>query len=334
MHNTHTISIVIRGEVTNDIDNDGVEDLLDKCPGTLPFKRVNVYGCPLPKYTEFEINLTTDFSKTDLTNATDISIGIPEKGRIEFRKNTLNLVGKDLNKYVEIGDMNVSVNTKNLPELNKSAVITLYNVTIKDPVILMDGVYCPGCKMISYVNKTFSFSVPHFTSYSLMAWASYSGYCGDGLCSLYESCQECRGDCGECKELEPPKPCEEFWVCSGWSDCNELNLRTRECMDTNLCGTESKKPSERIECGKEQDYSSLILFGGIIMVLALAYLFAENYKKKKERKKMDSFELERFVKAYMYRGYSNTEIKKILRSKGYTDKEIKTVLEDAEKDIF
>ena len=110
--------------------------------------------------------------------------------------------------------------------------------------------YCPDCKVISYMKDTFSFSVPHFTTYSLFAWASYSGYCGDGLCSLYESCHDCKNDCGECKD-EPDDepgtgigPCEELWVCSGWSECNELNLRERECMDVNLCGTRDKKPLE------------------------------------------------------------------------------------------
>jgi hypothetical protein len=336
MYDTQVIAIVVKEGVTVDSDNDGVEDSVDRCPDTPPLKRVNIYGCSLPKYTNFENNLTTDFSKTDLINATDITIGIPEKGMVEFRKNTIDLVGKDLNKYVEIGDMNLSIETEKLPELNKSAVVTFYNVTIRDPVMLREGFYCSDCKMISYVNMTFAFSVPHFTSYSLMAWASYSGYCGDGLCSLYESCQECKEDCGEClvTGARAPKACEELWACSGWSECDELNLRTRECTDVNLCRTLGKKPAETIECGKGQDYSSLLLFGVIVMVLVVVYLLAETYKRKARSKKMDQFELERFVKGYMYRGYTKSEIKKMLKPKGYTDKEINEVLKEVEREIF
>ncbi len=104
-------------------------------------------------------------------------------------------------------------------------------------------------------------------------------------------------------------------------------------MDVNLCIAQSKKPIETIECGKEQDYS-LVLFGLIIMILIFAYLLTETYKKRRESKKMDRFELERFVKGYMYRGYSSSEIRKILKSKGYTTKEINEVLKEAEKEIF
>ena len=334
MYDTDTITILIKKGVTEDSDDDGVEDSIDRCPDTPPLKKVNVYGCSLPKYTEFENNLTTDFSGVDLKNATNVTIGIPEKGMVEFRKNTLDLVGKDLNKYVEIGDANITVESKKIPELNKSAVITFYNVTIRDPVMLKDEIYCPDCKIISYVNKTFSFSVPHFTTYSLMAWASYSGYCGDGMCSLYESCQECKEDCGECGKVEKPGVCEELWVCSAWSECNELNLRTRECMDANVCGLQTKKPAETTECGKEQDYSYLVFFGIILMVLVSVYLLTEVYKKRRESKKMDRFELERFVKGYMYRGYTKSEIGRILKSEGYAEKEINEVLEEVEKEIF
>lgn len=340
LHDTEVVEIEIKMEVSRDSDNDGVEDSVDRCPATPLYDKVNIYGCTLPKYTIFKNNLTTDFTKVDLKEATNITIGIPGKGMVEFRKNTINLVDKDLNKYLEIGEKNISVNTQKVPELNKSAVITFYNVTIEEPIILRNGVYCPDCKVISYMKDSFSFSVPHFTTYSLFAWASYSGYCGDGLCSLYESCRDCENDCGECKEGpddgEPVGigPCEEFWVCSGWSECNELNLRERECMDVNLCGTRDKKPLETMGCRDGDDYTSIIYFASIIVILVFAYLITETYRKRRETKKMDEFELERFVKGYMYRGYTKTEIRKLLRSRGYTDNEIDNAIKSTEKEIF
>ena len=335
MSDSDSVTIMLERGVMKDSDGDGVDDSLDRCPGTSPFRKVNIYGCPLPRYEKFANDLTTNFTLIDLTNATDVSIGIPGKGKIEFRKNRINLVDKDIDRYVKIGDMNVTIETEKVPELNKSAVITFYNVTIENPVITKDGIYCSECKVISYVNRTFMFSVPHFTTYSLMTWASYSGYCGDGMCSLYETCYDCREDCGECREEEKkPGVCKEMWVCSAWSECNELNLRTRECTDVNLCGTESNKPAEAVECGRGQDTTSLILFGFIIISLLILYLLAETYRRKRESRKMDRFELERFVKGYVYRGYAKSEIKKLLKSQGYTEKEINRVLKEVEKEIF
>jgi PKD repeat protein len=334
-YDSYNINIVVQEELVKDSDNDGIRDEEDKCPGTPPFTKVSAQGCPLPKYTEFENNLTTDFSGQDLLNATYITIGKTGKGKIDFRKNGLNVAGKNLDKYVEIGDMNVTIRTENAPELNRSAVVTFYNVTIDDPLILRDMFYCADCKIINRENDTLVFSVPHFTTYSLMSRTSYSGYCGDGLCSIYETCAICREDCGDCKgETTPPKQCEEMWVCSGWSECNELNLRTRECTDINLCGAGGKKPSEAIECGSEGDYSSMILFSVVVVALLFLYAVAETYKKRKEDRKMDEFELEKFIKGYIYRGYTSAEITNILEQKGYAENDVTKILKKIQKEIF
>jgi|GEM_PF-2196660 len=317
-----------------DGDRDGVEGSKDKCPYTPPLKRVNIYGCALPEYTKFRNNLTTDFSKVDLLNATNVTIGIPEMGVIEFKKNVMNLEDKNLDEYVEISYMGVEINTEKIPELNKSAVITLYNVTIEDPVILRDGVYCHECRVVRYSNGTFVFSVPHFTRYSLMAWASYSGYCGDGLCSIYETCYDCTDDCGGCRDIEiTPTECEEYWMCSPWSECNELDLKTRECSDVNLCGTERNKPKETTEC-REEPFPSLSFFGIIVFVLTTIYIVLDRYKKRKELRKLSRYELHEIIRGYMYRGFTKPDIRKVLKSKGYTDKEISKLIREVEKEIF
>jgi hypothetical protein len=325
--------------ITRDADGDGVDDAKDKCSGTPPLNPVNIHGCEIPKYTNFQNNMTTDFSKTDLLNATDVVIGIPDVAKIEFRKNNLTLVGKNLNKYVEMSNLSVEIKTEGIPELNKSAVITFYNVTLEKPVVTKDSVYCLECKLISFENRTFVFSVPHFTRYSLLSLAAFSGYCGDRLCSIYETCITCSEDCGECKtdsgEPQPPGACQELWVCSAWSQCNELNIRTRECTDVNVCGTWDKKPVEATECWKEAgDYSSFIMFSLIIMVLIVAYLSAEVYRRRKESRKMDQFELERLIKSYVYHGYSTEEIKNMLKAKGYGESELDKLIKQIEKEIF
>ncbi len=330
------VIISVAETTVKDSDGDGITDGYDKCPGTPPLTPVNIYGCETPKYANFENNITTDFSKTDLINATDITIGVPDVAKIEFRKNELFLVGKNLDKYVEIGNYSITINTENIPELNISAVITFYNVALQDPVVTKDSLYCSDCRLLSFENGTFVFSVSHFTTYSLLSLASFSGYCGDGLCSIYESCVTCMEDCGKCKGgIQPPKACQELWVCSAWSQCNELNLRTRECTDVNVCGTWDKKPREAVECGKEEgDYSSFILFGIVIMVLIVAYLSTEVYKKRKESRKIDQFELEKLIKSYVYRGYSIVEIKNMLQAKGYSESELDKIIKQVQKEIF
>jgi hypothetical protein len=271
----------------------------------------------------------------DLIKAVDIVIEKPQTGKIEFGKNELNLVDKDLNEFIKIEKNRVEVDSDIAPGLNKSAVVVLYDIDIEDPIILKDGVYCDECKVISYGGGEFIFYVPHFTTYSLLALASYSGYCGDGLCSIYESCSDCREDCGECSgEPGAPMQCEEMWVCSGWSECNEHDLRTRECMDVNLCGTGGKKPAETMACGGEADTFSFLAFGLVIMILVMAYLASETYRKRRENKKMDKFELENFIKGHMYRGYSRDEITKILTEKGYDPNEIQKAMKTIEKETF
>jgi hypothetical protein len=42
--------------------------------------------------------------------------------------------------------------------------------------------------------------------------------------------------------------CSESWVCSEWSECDELGLQNRSCTDNNHCGTYDNKPSEVQEC--------------------------------------------------------------------------------------
>nr|NIO22980.1 hypothetical protein [Candidatus Aenigmarchaeota archaeon]NIP40638.1 hypothetical protein [Candidatus Aenigmarchaeota archaeon]NIQ17589.1 hypothetical protein [Candidatus Aenigmarchaeota archaeon]NIS73349.1 hypothetical protein [Candidatus Aenigmarchaeota archaeon] len=150
---------------------------------------------------------------------------------------------------------------------------------------------------------------------------------------LYESCYECSLDCGECKGIETPPACEEYWMCSAWSECNELNLKTRECNDVNLCGTGRLKPEETAEC-REEPFPSLTFFGIIVFVLTTIYLLVDRYKKRSEVKKLGRYELQEVIRGYMYRGFTKSEIKKVLKSKGYVGKEINKLIEEVEKEMF
>ena len=330
-------NIVVNEAAPKDGDNDGVEDARDRCPGTELMVQVNEYGCQPPKYTEFENNQTTDLSVIDITNATKIVLVVSGKVMIEFRSNEINLAGVNLDKFIDVGENNVTIKTAIAPGLNRSAVLTFYNVSMDNPIIARDGDYCDDCKILAFENRTLTFSVPHFTTYSLLSFLSFSGYCGDRLCSIYESCSACPEDCGQCvaSDTKPPGACEEMWACSGWSECNELDIRTRECNEINLCGTRDKKPAEAMECGKGgSDYTSLILFGSIVAILVFFYLVSETYKKRKQDVSFNEFEMEKMIKGYMYRGYSSDEITKMLLVKGYAKSDIEEVLKKTQKEIF
>ena len=336
MQKEKTVNIVVNEATPKDSDNDGVDDAQDKCPGTELMVQVNEYGCQPPKYTKFENNQTTDFSIVDITNATKIVLVMPGKVMIEFRRNEINLAGINLDKFIDVGENNLTIKTAIAPELNKSAVVTFYNVYMDDPIIARNGDYCEDCKILAFENRTLTFSVPHFTTYSLLSYLSFSGYCGDKLCSIYESCSSCPEDCGKCVDSgpKPPGACEEMWACSGWSECNELDIRTRECNDISLCGTRDRKPAEALECGMGNDYTSFILFGSIVAILIFFYMVSATYKKRKQDVSFNEFEMEKIIKGYMYRGFSSEEITKMLLEKGYAKSDIEEMLKKTHKEIF
>lgn len=122
---------------------------------------------------------TTDFSKIeDLRKATNIKIEKVSKGRIDFGNNELDLSGNpDLEAYVKISDNFIGIDSANVPELNKPALLTLSNLKYdKMPVIYYadglsqaNGKQCPPdlCSNTIYDGSTGNlvFNVSHFTSF-------------------------------------------------------------------------------------------------------------------------------------------------------------------------
>ena len=116
-------------------------------------------------YTFEELN---DFSGLTLVNA--------NYGRIYFNEN-INLTDDEnpsdgvvnISKNVFILDKSIEIKTNALPNFDKSATISLYNLTFSNPRILIDGEVCPTavCKKVSYSNGVLIFNVTHFTTYSV-----------------------------------------------------------------------------------------------------------------------------------------------------------------------
>jgi hypothetical protein len=322
-----------------DSDNDSVTDANDKCSNTTT-KSVNIFGCPLPKYEKFRNEITTNFSKVDLLQATNVVIGIPGVGMLEFKSNSMNLVGKNLDDYIDIQQNKISVNTAPLPELNVPAVVTLYNINYKKPIIVLDNVYCDSCKFISYDNGIFKFLAQHFSTYSLADWDSYVGFCGDKFCSSSETCASCYQDCGTCPKPPDiiPEKCTESWSCGEWSGCEEGETAKRACSDLNNCGTTLNKPQETISCTELrlqqlQKYNFMIIMGVIILLFTVSYEISGRLKKRSFREH-ETPELSFWVEKYLTEGYDKVKIKELLSSKGYSKKEIENAMKKAKKDVL
>ena len=70
----------------------------------------------------------------------------------------------NLDADLNISQNKITLNQNNLPQLNQSATITIYNTNFTNPKILKDGTECTNCQIASYNrnSKTITFSVPEF----------------------------------------------------------------------------------------------------------------------------------------------------------------------------
>ena len=191
---------------SEDYDMDGIPDAQDSCKTNNT--KINMYGCPMPVMDKFKGEIITNLTYKDLNNLTNFTIGKRNTAKIEFKGRELKLVRNvsgmieplNFDEFIIISHERVEIKS-NLSELNQSAVITMYNVTLTSPYIIRDGQRCDACDILSYENNTLVFSVPHFTTYTLghtVYELTEGPYCGNGLCDGDEQCNSCISDCGVC----------------------------------------------------------------------------------------------------------------------------------------
>ncbi|MBR9692928.1 hypothetical protein GOV07_03265, partial [Candidatus Woesearchaeota archaeon] len=72
----------------------------------------------------------------------------------------------------------------------------------------------------------------------------HTGYCGDEVCFIDESCTSCPKDCGDCAV----EPCVPQWDCTEWGECVLPGFQSRECFVVNGCNETSEQPSEYQAC--------------------------------------------------------------------------------------
>lgn len=154
----------------NDTDKDGIIDSLDLCPNTNIDQKslVNNKGCIRPKISKF--NTSKDLYNIDLREVSNFEIS-NSYGKVLFTSPislTRSNQQLDIDANLYISNNIVSLNSINLPELNRGAIITFNNFSYRNPVIYKDDSICTTCEVISYTNNTFRFKVRGFSNYSVI----------------------------------------------------------------------------------------------------------------------------------------------------------------------
>jgi hypothetical protein len=294
-------------------DSDGVGDVCDVCEGTAS-PDVSIGGCELPDYSNFDSELTTDFTNVaDLTNVEDFTIGVVDSGIIFFEDSSLNLEGIDFDTNIIIESNRIVIDSTALPELNNvPATLQFYDVGFVTPNVLKDGIDCTDCTEVSYTDGIYVVDVVGFSEYTLIEGyvappAPSSG--GDSTNSVTTTSTCVPWACGEwsvcesgtktrscyavetCNVIEE-KPveqesceCAESWVCDLWSNSLE-ECGARECLDSNACGTENDKPNEEKNCGMVEKIitSKALVYGiggAILLVFILIIVLVLRKRKRK-----------------------------------------------------
>ena len=116
-----------------------------------------------------EFNVSNLSSSSDLENFDNFYIE-NDYGMINFSESVNLSYGLDFNEFVNIAHNRIEIISENIPKLNKSAELTLKNLTFTNPRIMKDGVNCSEeiCTKVSYNSPTHNlvFNVTGFTVYS------------------------------------------------------------------------------------------------------------------------------------------------------------------------
>ncbi len=145
---------------------------------------------------------TTDFNYygyEEIQNLTNVIINKNTVGKISFQE-TINLTQCsnnlcDLTSHINISFNRIELNSSALPNFNKQAILTLYNLTFSNPRILKDDSLCSlsECAKISYSSGTLTFNVSSFSTYSSEETTSESGGSGGSSSSSSGGSSESSG---------------------------------------------------------------------------------------------------------------------------------------------
>jgi hypothetical protein len=110
---------------------------------------------------------STDLSTENISEVKNLTLSKSGKGKIKFSTPT-NLSGiYDLESNIVITHLSISINSSNLPALDKPATLTIYSVPYQNIVILKDGVVCNSCTIGSFSGGILVFDVLGFSTYTI-----------------------------------------------------------------------------------------------------------------------------------------------------------------------
>ncbi|MGM5488699.1 MAG: S8 family peptidase, partial [Nanobdellota archaeon] len=108
----------------------------------------------------------TDIGAENISNISNLVITTSE-ATVNFSESVDLSQGGDLDDYIEIGTNRVSIDSRNLQALNKSAQLTISGIQFERPIILRDNEACTDCTILGHEANKITFSVTHFSAYSV-----------------------------------------------------------------------------------------------------------------------------------------------------------------------
>jgi len=148
---------------------------------------------------------TTDFyslNLSELENLSSITLEKTAYGKVVFLEEVnLSLVGGvdgivNFDRDLNISDNLISVDSSELPFLNKSVLITLYGLSFTTPQIMKGSEICSDCTLIEYYsNGTLIFNSSIFSDAYYVIETPVSPVCGNGVCEDGETVINCPSDC-------------------------------------------------------------------------------------------------------------------------------------------
>lgn len=126
----------------------------------------------LPTINGFDGTTTIFETVSDLKQVQNLTLEKSKFGKIVWDKSVY-VLDQDLSNNIIIQNNFVYVNSNSLhSSFNKSATVSLENISFAIPHILKDGTICNDCVVESYVDNKVTFNVKSFSNYSVIEGAT------------------------------------------------------------------------------------------------------------------------------------------------------------------
>jgi hypothetical protein len=123
-----------------------------------------------PLWEHFKNQFTTNFSIASNISAVGNATVGNEFGLINWTGKILSFAYLNLDDNINISQNYIFLNSTALPNLNTSAILTIYNLSFSQAIVRMkeDGswIRCPDCTILSYTGGNLTFNASHFAAYA------------------------------------------------------------------------------------------------------------------------------------------------------------------------